>query len=213
MQYYLPDVDNNTELSIALSSTPITIPTMNIIPQGDLGITVTPEIVPTQQPINVIVQMPTQEQVLSREQSIQISGQGKCIDCAEYLVSVRLTNYWPNTPPTQSELNSQPGLDIIKTLNCWQYSISSGKCVSNLNSDIPWHGFVGLAAACPYDWPLGSVIDIPSIGRAYICMDRGMMVCHGNPMVCDVDLLLENKPPWDGQVMDAWVKIPWDPGQ
>lgn len=163
---------------------------------------------PTQIPVVVEVVVPTQEPLMDRGETLSIFGRGRCEGCAEYSVPIRFTNYWPNTPPNQAEVEAGNGARLIKTWNCWQYDLDKEWCVSHMASDIPWEGFVGVAAACPYDWPMGTVIDVPVIGRSYICMDRGTMLCHGNPPVCDVDLLLEDKPPWDGQVIESFVRVP-----
>lgn len=89
-------------------------------------------------------------------------------------VQVRITHYWPP----------------LGGLNCWIFQ--DGRCVSATASGIPWEMVVGIAAACPWEWRLGSAIVIE--GRMWICLDRGSMKCEGG--VCQVDLLTES--PVDG---------------
>lgn len=135
----------------------------------------------------------------------------KCIDCAVYEIPVRITNYWPDTPATEAEIEAGRAAqkfgndDLITTFNCWKYSISRGACVSMLETELPWRSFIGWAAACPYDWPDGTVLHIPALGRSFWCLDRGTMVCAGG--VCDVDILSPELPQ-NGGVFTAIVEIP-----
>jgi len=134
----------------------------------------------------------------------------KCQDCSIYQVKVRLTNYWPDRPPTKDEIDRGIEVkkfgneDLITTQNCWKYSISEWSCVSAMETELPWRAFIGWAAACPYDWPDGTVIEVPALGRSFWCLDRGTMVCAGG--VCDVDILAESLPQ-NGIVLDAFIKV------
>jgi len=134
----------------------------------------------------------------------------KCQDCAIHQVKVRLTNYWPDRPPTQAEIDAGKeaqkfgNTDHITTQNCWKYSISEWSCISAMESELPWRAFIGWAAACPYDWPDGTVIEVSALGRSFWCLDRGTMVCAGG--VCDVDILAESLPQ-NGIVLDAFIKV------
>ena len=134
-----------------------------------------------------------------------------CANCAKYVVTVRLTNYWPDNPATEAEIENGKqemkfgSLDLITTQNCWKYSISQAKCVSAMETELPWRAFIGWAAACPYDWPDGTVIHVPPLGRSFWCLDRGTMVCAGG--VCDVDILAPQLPQ-NGGVFEAQIEVP-----
>ena len=85
----------------------------------------------------------------------------------DVVVTVHVTHYWP---PNGGE-------------NCLVYM--DNWCVSPTASGVPWEAVVGIAAACPMEWPIGSVVVIA--GRTWICLDRGDMACDENS--CEVDLL------------------------
>jgi len=135
----------------------------------------------------------------------------KCLDCASYDVVVRLTNYWPDTPATLEEIEAGKAANkfgnarYLTTANCWKYDLVENRCVSAMESELPWRSFIGWAAACPYDWPDGTVIFVPSLGRTFWCLDRGTMVCAGG--VCDVDVLSEQLPQ-NGGVFNAVIQVP-----
>ena len=135
----------------------------------------------------------------------------KCVDCASYDVVVRLTNYWPDTLPTIEEIEKGKAANkfgnerFITTANCWKYDLLENRCASAMESELPWRSFVGWAAACPYDWPHGTVVHVPALGRTFWCLDRGTMVCAGG--VCDVDVLTEQLPQ-NGGVFNAVIQVP-----
>ncbi|MBT4511965.1 MAG: hypothetical protein HOC20_07140, partial [Chloroflexi bacterium] len=176
--------------------------------------TVQPTIVPTVQPTPTLEPTPTPEPTRAIVEPIN-QGFGMqpitCANCAKYVVTVRLTNYWPDTTPTEQEIEQGRAelkfgsLDLITTHNCWKYSISQGKCVSAMESELPWRSFIGWAAACPYDWPDGTVVHVPTLGRSFWCLDRGTMVCAGG--VCDVDILAPQLPQ-NGGVFEAQIEVP-----
>jgi len=171
----------------------------------------TPTPAPTELPKNTPTLTATPTVTPGNDQTFQselVYMADRCENCASYRVQVRLTNYWPNNLPTAEEIAAGNGSRIVKTFNCWQYDLDRQWCVSPMTSELPWESFIGIAAACPYDWPLGTVLEFPVIGRSYTCLDRGTMVCQGSPAVCDVDLLMRSKPAWDGQIFEAIVKIP-----
>jgi len=171
----------------------------------------TPTLIPTAMPTST--QMPT----VTPEPTIPVlqAGYGfqtvNCVGCVVYNVRVRLTNYWPDNPATVEEIetgqaqNKFGNPDYITTQNCWKYSISQSACVSAMESELPWRAFVGWAAACPFDWPDGTVLHVPSLGRSFWCLDRGTMTCAGG--VCDVDILIEQIPQ-NGLIFDAIIEVP-----
>lgn len=168
----------------------------------------TPTPNPTQE-IVIQVQYPTQDlpDLTGDRYTSQGSALG-CVGCIPYVVSVRLTYYWPNTPPTEDEINAAAGSDLVRTNTCWAYSLSGSWCVSHMASDIAWESFIGRAAACPAEWPFGTLVEVPALGMTFTCLDRGAMVCSGEPVVCEVDLLLENRPAWDSNVYESYIKVP-----
>ena len=135
----------------------------------------------------------------------------QCVDCASYEVLVRLTNYWPDNPATLEEIERGKAANkfgnerFITTTNCWKFDLAKNRCVSAMESELPWHVFVGWAAACPYDWPDGTVIHVQALGRTFWCLDRGTMVCAGG--VCDVDILALSLPQ-NGGVFNAIIQVP-----
>lgn len=135
----------------------------------------------------------------------------KCFDCASYDVVIRLTNYWPDTTATIEEVERGIEADkfgnerFITTANCWKFDLLENRCASAMESELPWRSFVGWAAACPFDWPDGTVIYVPALGRTFWCLDRGTMVCAGG--VCDVDVLADQLPQ-NGGVFNAVIQVP-----
>ncbi len=85
----------------------------------------------------------------------------------DVVIQVQVTHYWP---PNGGE-------------NCLVYM--DDWCVSPTASGVPWEAVIGIAAACPMEWPLGSVVIIGD--RAWVCLDRGTMRCEND--ACEVDLL------------------------
>ena len=191
---YITPTPNTDELVLTLQAT--MMPTM--APTFEMTETPTPE--PSSTPTRVV--------------GLQV-GYGmqnvKCVDCASYDVVVRLTNYWPDTPATIEEIErgkevNKFGNDrFITTANCWKYDLSENRCASAMESELPWRSFVGWAAACPFDWPDGTVVYVPALGRTFWCLDRGTMVCAGG--VCDVDVLTEQLPQ-NGGVFNAVIQVP-----
>jgi len=93
-------------------------------------------------------------------------------------VTAHVTHYWPNWD------EFWPG---DTGPNCLIFDWSKRWCISPTASGIPWEAVTGFGAACPFDWPLGSVVVIYGLG-AFVCLDRGSMVCTPDG-VCDVDIL------------------------
>ena len=71
-------------------------------------------------------------------------------------------------------------------LNCWRFV--DGRCVSKTYSGVPWEYVEGISAACPWSWELFSTFIIND--RAFICLDRGSMMCKDG--ICHVDILTEH---------------------
>ncbi len=105
----------------------------------------------------------------------------------DVVVLVHVTHYWP----------PNGGENCLVYLDDW--------CVSPTASGVPWEAVVGIAAACPMEWPIGSVVMINS--RAWICLDRGDLSCDRDTGVCDVDLLTA-APIFDG-IYRAEVYFPF----
>ena len=191
---YITPTPNTDDLVLTLQATMMPSAT----PTPEPTITVEPTIEPTQTPVIDL-------QIGYGLQNV------KCVDCASYDVVVRLTNYWPDIPATLAEIESGKQTNkfgnerFITTANCWKYDLSENRCASAMESELPWRSFVGWAAACPFDWPDGTVVYVPALGRTFWCLDRGTMVCAGG--VCDVDVLTEQLPQ-NGGVFNAVIQVP-----
>jgi len=112
-----------------------------------------------------------------------------CFNCTVYQVPVRFTSYRP----------WEGGI------NC--FTFQNGYCESAMSSELRWENFVGIAAACPPEWPLGTWVEAPGIG-AWVCLDRGGAVLCVDE-VCVVDILAESIGDLDGQTITATVYITW----
>jgi hypothetical protein len=122
------------------------------------------------------------------EAAIMDWGDWTCRYCDKMPAKVKMTHYWP---PLGGE-------------NCWWFY--EGYCHSPMKSSVPWETLIEIAAACPPHW-LGGVVEIPEIGRRYLCLDTGdKVVCEDN--VCIVDVLTDKRYPWDGLIYDAVVYYP-----
>ena len=149
-----------------------------------------------------------EEEAVAEEKSTAIlspvlATAGECMDCKRYVIRGRFTHYFPDRYPTEYE--KIEGTSLVTTLNCWQYDLLNRSCVSDMASGLPWKAFMGIAVACPLDFPLGTKVIIPSLGREYICLDRGSMVCSGG--VCDFDVL-DDGISFDGQVLETIIEVP-----
>jgi hypothetical protein len=121
-------------------------------------------------------------------------GEWSCRYCDKMPAKVKMTHYWP---PLGGE-------------NCWWYY--EGYCHSPMKSSVPWETLVEIAAACPPHW-LGGVVEVPDIGRRFLCLDTGdKVICEDN--VCVVDVLTQTRYDWDGLIFDAIVYYPrvWTDG-
>jgi len=100
---------------------------------------------------------------------------------------VRISNYWPPDGGT----------------NCAYFV--GGVCKSRMASLERWQEWEGKAAACPMEWPFGTLVEIE--GRTWICLDRGGAVEYrkGIPYV---DLLTDENLFRYGQIVRAKVTLP-----
>lgn len=151
-----------------------------------------------------------QEEIPQQQAGEIIEGQeiglpqiSSCMDCKRYQVMGRFTHYFPNTYPAEYE--KIEGSNLVTTMNCWMFNLATGQCESNMASDLPWKAFLGVAVACPMEYPMGTRVIIPLLGREYICLDRGSMVCSGG--VCDFDILDESIS-FDGMVFETIIEVP-----
>ena len=127
--------------------------------------------------------------------SLGWDGQVQCFNCAPFAATVRLTHYDPMTGPE----------------SCWDYDKDKGYCYSPTKPGIAWKGIWGIGAACPFEWPYGTWVVIPTAG-AYICLDRGgSITCDPETKICAVDILGPGGAAWDGQIFEATLWVPLDP--
>jgi hypothetical protein len=157
---------------------------------------------PTSTPLSTNTPLPTPSPVENQalalpeptETPVMGFGDWACRYCDKMPVKVKMTHYWP---PLGGE-------------NCWWFY--EGYCHSPMKSSVPWETLVEIAAACPTHW-LGGVVEIPDIGRRFLCLDTGdKVVCEDN--VCVVDVLTQTRYDWDGLIFDAIVYYPrvWTDG-
>jgi hypothetical protein len=150
----------------------------------------------TTTPLPSLAAEETQALALPAATEIPLLGFGdwSCRYCDKMPVKVKMTHYWP---PLGGE-------------NCWWFY--EGYCHSPMKSSVPWETLVEIAAACPAHW-LGGVVEVPDIGRRFLCLDTGdKVLCEDN--VCVVDVLTQTRYEWDGLVFDAIVYYPrvWTDG-
>ncbi len=122
-------------------------------------------------------------------------NQVQCYNCSPFSAKVRVTHY-----------NPQKG-----DINCWLWSEDFNWCMSNTFSGIPWESVWGYGAACPFEWPIGTWVEIPNVG-AYVCFDRGdQVLCDSKTGICGVDLLGPGGADWDGKQYDVTLWVPLKP--
>ncbi len=122
-------------------------------------------------------------------------GQIGCYDCTPFNQRIKVTHY-----------NPQRG-----DINCWLWSDEFNWCMSETFSGVPWESVWGFGAACPPEWPIGTWVEIPSIG-SFVCFDRGdMVLCDFEKGICQVDLLGPGGAEWDGKEFDAVLWVPLKP--
>ncbi len=100
---------------------------------------------------------------------------------------VRVSNYWPPDGGT----------------NCAYFV--GGICRSRMASLERWQEWQYMAAACPAEWPFGTLIEID--GRTWICLDRGGAVKYrkGIPFV---DLMTDEYLFRYGQIIRVKITLP-----
>lgn len=85
-------------------------------------------------------------------------------------------------------------------MNCWLEK--NGVCVSPMYSGIDWRYGWGWAAACPFEFPLGTII-YNELG-SFVCMDRGGEInCKSG--TCVIDLLTDLNINIDGMESTIWL--------
>ncbi len=116
-----------------------------------------------------------------------------CGNCQGYSVRIRYTHYYPP----------------LGGMNCWNWNDETQYCDSPTYSGIPWESGMYWGAACPYDWGIGTWIEVPYWGSV-MCIDRGDMVCiqDADGWLCEVDILAPSIGKIDGQVLQSVVFIP-----
>jgi hypothetical protein len=104
------------------------------------------------------------------------------------LVQVHVSHYWPP----------------LGGPNCSRFV--AGQCLSRMASGERWQDWVGRAAACPPEWPFGTVIILPG-GERFECQDRGGKIVYGADGLPWIDLLVEVAPVNYGDVVT--VRVVW----
>jgi hypothetical protein len=191
--------DNPAPESVAITSEPTQLPatytaspapTTTLQPKNTSSSTPIPSKTSSPVPSATV----TPELVNFSEQVSMDWGDWTCRYCDKMPVKVKMTHYWP---PLGGE-------------NCWWFY--EGYCHSPMKSSVPWETLIEIAAACPPHW-LGGVVEIPEIGRRYLCLDTGdKVICEND--ICIVDVLTDKRYPWDGLIYDAVVYYPrvWTDG-
>lgn len=158
---------------------------------------ITPMPMPTEEPETPTPQpwptMPPVMNPLTGSGQLGLTSQVRCYDCVPSTVRVKLSNYEPLTGPD----------------SCWDYEESNGYCYSPTFPGVVWQGVWGLTAACPFEWRLGTWVEIPGV-LTVICMDRGGRInCEDG--ICRVDVLGPGGAYWNQQEYDAIIWAPVEP--
>lgn len=103
---------------------------------------------------------------------------------------VKFSSYWPP----------------LGGVNC-AYEVN-GECMSRMASLLPWQHWVRKAAACPPEWPFGTLVVIDD--RPWVCLDRGGWIRYdprsGIPWI---DLLTDENLGYNyGQAIPATIIFP-----
>jgi hypothetical protein len=123
------------------------------------------------------------------------TGHVECYNCAPFSAKAKLSNYDPNSGPD----------------NCWDYDEKLHYCFSPTKMDVPWKSIYGIGAACPFEWPYGTWVEVPGVG-AFICFDRGGSIkCDPHTKICNVDIMGPGGADWQQQVFDVTLWVPLDP--
>lgn len=111
---------------------------------------------------------------------------------ADELYSIRISRYDPN----------------LGGVNCYQWSYQEQRCLSRTASGEDWENKYGEIAACPREWPFGTIFELD--GTFWRCSDRGGKIVKNHDGTYWVDLLLDHSPYSFGQVRQASVWFPKD---
>lgn len=127
--------------------------------------------------------------VEAETQKFGIPEQIGCYNCTPFSAKVKVSNYDPNRGP----------------INCWDYDEKIEYCKSPTWIGVPWEAVWAFGAACPADWPIGTWVDIDTVGY-FICFDHGdAIVCKDG--ICNVDILGPSDV-WNGKEFDATLWVP-----
>ncbi|RPH75451.1 hypothetical protein EHM76_01630 [bacterium] len=148
------------------------------------------EMVPTNEPEKIIIVtpeiMPTYE-IKSSDDDLYINHVIlACTDCVPRDITLNVRSYNP----------------YLLGMNCWKEE--NGECVSPMYSGIDWRYGWNWAAACPFEFELGTMIT-NKLGT-FICLDRGGGIrcpVEGN---CLIDLLTDKKISIDNLESIIWIK-------
>lgn len=180
-------------------------PTLPVVDLSNLIITPDPVEIEVIQPDPIVIQVATATPVAEAGPVFNYeTGTGNispfmkkasqfCGNCDGYSVQIRYTHYWPPEGGT----------------NCWDWNEATQYCDSPTFSGIPWESAEGWGAACPYDWGIGTWVEVPYWGSV-MCLDRGDMVCvqGSDGWLCEVDILAPSIGAIDGQILNSEVYIP-----
>ena len=108
-------------------------------------------------------------------------------------MKIRLSHYWPPFLGTNCGRVGAAGNDATY-------------CTARMASGAMWEENVGRAAACPPEFPFGTIIILPG-GEQFTCMDRGgkIKTVNGIPWI---DLLVFRPPVPHGTIIDAGIVYP-----
>lgn len=70
-----------------------------------------------------------------------------------------------------------------------------------------WQDWIGVAAACPKEFPFWTVVVLPG-GEKFVCLDRGSAIITMYDGSVWLDLLVEKAPVNFGTVLDVTVYFP-----
>lgn len=174
----------------------------------------TPTPYPTYTPYPTLTPYPTMT-------SIPVSNVSNQVDIEQVsILSKYLLNYVPpEAGRYDGDLKGDKSDVKIKVSYYWPpYALFGGKWTINcdvqngtleclqMSTGQYWYDYVGIAAACPDQWPIGTVIGVGS--DYWVCMDRGGEIKKQDDLYW-VDFLYPNLPYGNfGDVFDAKIWIP-----
>jgi hypothetical protein len=110
-----------------------------------------------------------------------------CVECSPYSVKLNVRSYNP----------------FLGGLSCWLFK--DGRCMSETASGVKWQSVMNISAACPYEWPFGTIVS-NKFGY-FICLDRGGMI-NCNSGVCFIDILTNQDINEDNVESTLWMINP-----